>query len=300
MPEPKMSDAATSADVEHGARPGAMHPNQERLESGEKVFVITFLFAFVVEVILAIAAVLSFVWIGALFGAFCAGFVLYLANRLYGGDPKARQLAYGWIGFSLLIAAIGLALAIPGRGTPHLGRYLAIVAPWAGGFKLIAYLTLGSALLLTRSSRYFVTVRTGGTVPVEDEAPDTGLPTGVVLKLTAQQAAPVADAARNLNCASVTLFVLGGLLLLNAAKEAVLQQPTALTTLAHGVLALLLGGFLVGPRRVVREVQEQPDTGYVVNALNRLRGLFFYHAVITLGMVALIGIQFARWLTSGE
>lgn len=276
-------------------------PNQQRLDTGEKTFVIAFLVAFVVEVALAVAAALTGAWVGVLFAAFGACFVLYLANRLYGGDGKARQLALGWVGFSLLVGALGLYLALTSRGSAHAGHYLGVVAPWGGGLKILAYLILGGTLAMGRSSRYFVAVRSGASAAEAEQAADESGPSGVALKLTPQQTAPLTASVSSLKCASATMVVLGALFALNGVKEALDGAATAvwMTFLAQGVLVLALGALLPGPASAVGDVPEQGgDTGVIFNAFNRLKTLFLGHLAIAAVLFALAALQVVRWMNT--
>jgi hypothetical protein len=276
-------------------------PNPQRLETGEKTFVIAFLVAFVVEVALATSAALAGAWVGVLLSSFGACFVLYLANRLYGGDAKARQLAIGWVGFSLLVGAVGLYLALANRGSAHAGYHLGVVAPWAGALKVVAYLVLGATLAAGRSSRYFVAVRSGATVAEAEREVEEFGPTGVALKLTPQQAAPLTAASGSLKAASIALVLLGLLFAANAVKDA-LDGRAALDwmpLLGQGVLVLALGGLLPGPASAVADVTEQGgDTGYILTAFNRLKTLFLGHLAVTALLFVLAALQVLRWMNA--
>src|SRR5437879_4788834 len=125
---------------------------------GEPVLVLTVSMVLAAETLFTIMGTgQHFAWPRLLLGVFGGVFILFLAQRLYAGDPVAEKLALAWAGFQIVLLSASLAVG-PEPRTGALGILQDVGMPWRtyATLKLIAYIAFVGALLAPGSARAFL------------------------------------------------------------------------------------------------------------------------------------------------
>src|SRR5688572_14269229 len=148
------------------------------LDKGERVFVGAVAFVLAAETLATIVGSgTQFAWPRLILGVFGGVFILYLAQRLYAGDPAVEKLALAWAGFQIVLMVVSIVFGFNGP------RFLQDVGvPWRGLalIKLLAYAGFAACLQMRCSARAFLVARRGEEVThylpadiVEDTTPVT-------------------------------------------------------------------------------------------------------------------------------
>jgi hypothetical protein len=245
---------------------------QERVEFGEKLFVCTAAVSLATELILTcVLVVLSFTWVGLLYGALCSLLILLLTHRLYKGVPQARTWALGWFGLQLLLFAAAL-VAILALHRSDLLRPISFYAPWAAVVKVVVYGLLTWALVASVNVRAFLfdrEVKSGAVIPpkgwdaeaTEEAEPPPPHEPGQPLPLPAAQADALRGGANLLLAAGACSVVLG--LVLFAVAAAAERRSDRVSVVLEGVAAAAFGVVLLlsaGPVKTAANAEE-PTTG---------------------------------------
>src|SRR5262245_7664446 len=136
------------------------------LDKGERVFVATVGLVLAVEVLCTIVGTgTQFAWPRLILGVFGGVFILYLAQRLYGGDPTIERIALGWAAFQIVLALASLVVG-PDPRTGGLRFLQDTGVPWRSLalLKLIAYAAFAASLYLRSSPRAFLAAKRGDQV----------------------------------------------------------------------------------------------------------------------------------------
>src|SRR5262249_15877601 len=111
----------------------------ERVESGEKLFVIGMVICFVTEVAYPTANLIESFLDGFLLGVVGSLVVLRLANWLYTGNSTAYILVLGWAGLQIIVALGVLVMISTGFGRESPSHLLGYGISWVPYGKLAAY-----------------------------------------------------------------------------------------------------------------------------------------------------------------
>src|SRR5262245_7204924 len=177
----------------------------ERVESGEKFFVIGMVVSFVTEVAYTTASVLEGAWGGFFLGLISALVVLRLANWLYTGNNAALKWMLGWTALQLVLALAGWALLSATSGRDSMAHALGYSISWVPIGKLAAYAILG-AILMSPNVRAFLFLKGGGELTeIKEKTPPTL--TGKTFPLSPTESQTVANLANLLSWASMALIV---------------------------------------------------------------------------------------------
>lgn len=258
----------------------------ERLESGEKLFVIGMVVGFVVEVAYATASVIDRTLDGFLLGVIGALVMLRLANWLYTGNNTALKCMLGWAGLQIVLAVGALLILSAATGRDNPASRFGYSISWVPFGKLAAYVIV-AGLLVSPSVRAFLFLKAGGDLAeIKDKAPLA--PSGTTLPLTAEQSQIVARLANLLGWASLVLIVVGALrtyfgwTLAHADVAQAADWIKGGPMLAEGILLLLVGVLLLGPAGAFDFLKtKSTDTTYLMNALDQLSSLYQKQLVLT-------------------
>ncbi|MBI3410480.1 MAG: hypothetical protein HY040_19245 [Planctomycetes bacterium] len=260
----------------------------ERVESGEKLFVIGMVVSFVTEVAYTTASVLEGVWGGFFLGLIGALIVLRLANWLYTGNNVALKWMLGWTALQLTLALAAWALLSATSGRDSVAHALGYGISWVPLGKLAAYAILG-AILMSPSVRAFLFLRGGGELTdIKEKLPPTL--TGKTLPLSPAETQTVAGLANLLKWASWSLIAVGVLRLCLGGKL-YSNEPDwikAAPALVEGFVTLLVGVLLLGPSGAFDFLKtKSTDTTYLMSALEQL-GSFYQKQGVLLALVAMV------------
>jgi hypothetical protein len=272
---------------------------QERLEYGQKFFVIGVFILLALESLVAIISVgLAFSWVRLLLAAAAGILLLYLANRIYSGDKGARNLLVGWFGVqTIVLAAAALCLGLGLVEGPGLFRHVGAATPWLAVLLLAAYVGVTALYLSSATVKEFLADRGGEVLPEREVVEvDPGAP----VAWADDQKKSFSALAAGMKVAG-TALVIAGVLNVLAALRVMADQPDVWTWLVEGVAYLALGGALFGPAAAVRVVVESAVTGvgYVVHALGRLRQLYLIQAVVAVVLAAVAVVRLVQMFQQG-
>jgi hypothetical protein len=263
----------------------------ERVESGEKLFVIGMALSFVTEVAYAVASVLEATWGGFFLGLIGAVFILYLANWLYTGSNTALKWMLGWAGLQVLLAIIAWAIVAATPGRTNAATLLGYGISWVPFGRLAAYAILG-AILLSPSIRVFLFFKAGAEITAVVKEKAELAPSGTPLPLTAEQTQVVAGLANLLGWASLVLIVVGVLRAYFGWNLMTGDWIKGVPPLLEGIVMLLVGILLIGPAGAFDFLKTKgTDTTYLMKALEQLKSL--YQRQLLLTALVLVGVLVA-------
>lgn len=258
----------------------------ERVESGEKLFVIGMVVSFVTEVAYTTASVLEGAWGGFFLGLIGALIVLRLANWLYTGNNAALKWMLGWAVLQLILAVAAWALLRVTSGRDIVAHTLGYGISWVPFGKLAAYAILG-AILMSPSVRAFFFLQGGGELAEIKEKTLASL-TGKTLPLSPAESQTVANLAKLLRWTSWTLIGVGVLRLILGLKLLEPDWIKAAPALMEGLVMLLVGALLLGPSGAFDFLKtKSTDTTYLMSALEQLGSLYQKQGVL-LALVAVV------------
>jgi hypothetical protein len=254
----------------------SMDRQDERLETGEKSFVIAVVVALATELITtSFGLALAFHWTGLLIGAVSAVLLVYLANWTYTGDRNGFKGLLALAGFEVVVAAVALTSALTGPAATGLAGVLGLPGAGLAACKLAAYLILEATLLFCGPVDEFLAYKRGE--ELEAAAPAVQ-PSGVTVPLTDPEAQSLDRLGTLLRAAGWVLVVVGVLRLFGPAGDDWLAR---VVSLAEGVVLIAVGLVLQAPASAVDLVRrEGADVSYLMYVLGRLKNLFFQQLVL--------------------
>lgn len=218
---------------------------------GERYFVFNFFLALALTAGMTILGTgLHFSWMGVFVGVVYFVFLLFLADRLYGGWPLARLMTMAWTGLQAVLAAIFLVLLLTMDGEELADSGFPGEAGTVALFVIFAaHLLFGLVVLTSPRVQLFVAHRRGEAVPEVSEttAGPVVIPTGPVWATAeggvALEAQPRQEVARLSLQMRLTAWALLGLAGLSVAGfvALLLWGSGGWGLLPVAVLAVLLG-----------------------------------------------------------
>jgi hypothetical protein len=150
----------------------AMAPTTEqqsqRIDLGQRLFLLGIFAILVTEALATIVNIgVAFTWTGAVLGIVSAVVILYLGNRLYGGDKAALTATRAWVVLEIMLVLTAVAILLsetPAEATMPIAVHLNISAAWQGWLKLAAYLGFGAAVYYPGVVLEFLATQRGETV----------------------------------------------------------------------------------------------------------------------------------------
>lgn len=258
------------------------------LDKGERVFVGTVAFVLAAEVLCTIVGTgTQFAWPRLLLGVFSSVFILFLAQRLYGGDRAIEKIALAWAGIQIVLLVASLAVGpAPSDRAPNFLQNLGM--PWRGlaTLKLAAYVAFATGLLMRSSPRAFLAAKRGD--HVEHFLPPTVVDDSSPIAWTADQAQVFGNLASWMQAAAAVLILVGIYLILNAIPPSLMISPRKALALCEGFLTLGLGILLFAPAFALGGSGDAAvnSTGRLEAALQRLTLWHFAAVAVALGLIA--------------
>lgn len=242
------------------------------LDKGERVFVATVAFVLAMETLAAVAGSgAQFAWPRLLLSVFGGVFILYLAQRLYGGDRSVEKLALGWSGFQVGLMFLSILIG-PEPGGPIASVVQSVGLPWYGlaTLKLLAYTFFAAGLCMRSSSRAFLADKRGE--EMVQYLPETVVETGAPVAWTAEQTQMLSSVSGLMLAAGVLLIVVGVWVVLRAVPPSLNVSTLGMVSIVEGALAIVLGATLLVPAQAlaVRDGAALSNTNRVQAALQRL------------------------------
>jgi hypothetical protein len=275
--------------------PGYCRMNRETfLDKGERVFVGAVAFVLAAEVLCTIVGTgTQFAWPRLVLGVFGSVFILFLAQRLYGGDRAIEKIALAWAGFQIVLTVAGLVVGPPrDQNSPNFLQELAV--PWRGlaALKLVAYLTFATGLVMRSSPRAFLAAKRGD--HVDHFLPPTVVDDSSPITWTADQAKVFGSLAGWMQTAAIVLILVGIYLILNAIPPSLLISTRKALALLEGFLTLGLGVLLFAPALALGGSGDAAvnSTGRLEAALQRLTLWHLAAIVVGLGLAATAVLRF--------
>lgn len=270
------------------------------LDKGERVFVATVGFVLGVEVLCTIVGTGTvFAWPRLILGVFGGIFILYLAQRLYGGDRAIERIALGWAAFQIVLALASLAVGPPIEHEPRSGgiRFLQdIGVPWRSLalLKLIAYAGFAASLYLRSSPRAFLAAKRGD--QVDHYLPPTVVDDTSPLPLTPAQAQLFGSLSSWMVTAAVVLMLVGVYTILYAIPTTLNIGAGKPLSLLEGILIFGLGALLLAPALALGGSGEAGvnTAGRLQTALRHLTLWHFAAGAVSLGLVVTVVVRFLR------
>jgi len=266
------------------------------LDKGERVFVATVGLVLAVEVLCTIVGTgTQFAWPRLILGVFGGVFILYLAQRLYGGDPAIERIALGWAAFQIVLALASLVVG-PDPRTGGLRFLQDTGVPWRSLalLKLIAYAAFAASLYLRSSPRAFLAAKRGD--QVDHYLPPTVVDDTSPLSLTPAQSQVFGSLSSWMIAAAVVLMLVGVYTILYAIPTTLNITAGKPLSLLEGILIFGLGALLLAPGLALGG---SGDGG--VNTVGRLqaalRHLTLWHfaaGAVSLGLVVTVVVRFLR------
>ena len=264
------------------------------LDKGERVFVLTVAFVLAAEVLTTIVGTgTQFAWPRLILGVFSSVFILFLAQRLYGGDRSIEKIALGWAVFQILlmIASLVVGPVKPGS-SPNFLQDLGV--PWRtlATLKLVAYASFAAGLAMRSSPRAFLAYKRGEHVDVF--LPPTVVDDSSPITWTADQAQVFGNLASWMQAAAGVLILVGLFVILNAIPPSLTLSPRRALSLLEGFLTLGLGALLLAPAQAFggRGEAALTTTGRLQAALQRLTMWHCAAMAVALGLALTVVLRF--------
>jgi hypothetical protein len=218
---------------------------------GERYFVFNFFLALCLTAGMTIlGAGLHFSWLTVFVGVLYFVFLLFLADRLYGGSSVGRMLTMAWTGLQAVLTAIFLIVLLSMSGEDYAGSVLPGEAGTVALFVIFAsHLVFGLVVLFSPRVQLFLAHRRGEAVvePSETAASPVIVPTGPVwttaegcVTLEAQPKQEVARLSVQMRLVAWALLAVAGLCVAGFLVL-VISGAGGWGLLPVAVLALILG-----------------------------------------------------------
>ena len=264
------------------------------LDKGERVFVGTVAFVLAIEVLCTLMGTgTHFAWPRLVLGVFSSVFIIFLAQRLYGGDRAVEIIALGWAGFQIVLTLASLVIGPEPRDDAlHFVQDLGI--PWRGlaALKIIAYASFAAGLVIRSSPRAFLAEKRGD--EVSHYLPPTVVDDSTPLTWTADQAQTFGKLAGSMQIAAGVLILVGLYIIANAIPPSLSLSPPKALALVEGLLLLVLGGAILAPALALGGSGDAAvnTTGRLQAALRHVTLWHYVIAIVALGLLAVVILQF--------
>ena len=264
------------------------------LDKGERVFVGTVALVLAAEVFCTIVGTgTQFAWPRLILGVFGGVFILYLAQRLYGGDRAIEKLALVWAGIQLVLMLASLIVG-PAERTGALRIVQDVGLPWRSLalLKFVAYAAFAAGLIVRSSPRAFLAHKRGE--EVAHFLPPTVVDDTSPLAWTADQAKLLGSLASWMKAAAGVLMLVGIYLILNAIPPSLTISRRGTVALFEGFLTLGLGALLFAPALAFGGAGDAAvnTVGRLQAALQRLGWWHFAAGAVGLGLVVTVVWRF--------
>lgn len=253
---------------------------QDRLEVGEKSFVIVVVLALATELLTtAFGLAIAFHWTGLLIGGLSAVLLVYLANWTYTGDRAGRKGLLAFAGLEAVLAMAALVSGLSGSGATGAAGVLGLPALGLSACKLAAYLILAATVAACGPVKDFLAFKRGEEPELTTAVPAVS-PSGITVALTDQEVQSLGRLGTLMFAAGLILALVGVLRLFGPSSD---NTMVRLVSLGEGIVLVALGLVLLGPASAVELFRrEGTDVSYLMHVLGRLRALFLQQIVLGL------------------
>jgi hypothetical protein len=266
------------------------------LDKGERVFVATVGLVLAVEVLCTIVGTgTQFAWPRLILGVFGGVFILFLAQRLYGGDHAIERIALAWAAFQIVLALASLVVG-PDPRTGGLRFLQDTGVPWRSLalLKLIAYAAFAASLYLRSSPRAFLAAKRGD--QVDHYLPPTVVDDTSPLSLTPAQSQVFGSLSSWMIAAAVVLMLVGVYTILYAIPTTLNIAAGKPLSLLEGILIFGLGALLLAPALALGGSGEAGvnTVGRLQAAVRHLTLWHFAAGAVSLALVVTVVVRFLR------
>jgi hypothetical protein len=242
---------------------------------GQRLFLLGVFVVFVVEAATTVINIGQwFTWTSCLLGIASCLIILYLANRLYGGDQAALVLTRLWLVLQVVVLGMAVVMAqqSPTEETSF-GRHIGVNALWEGYLKLAAYVLLAGLMMFSGVTLAFLAGQRGESSPaLAPVATADTMPAGEQVELAADQTQALEGLAGAMTVASGTLSVVAIIMALMCLFVKDRASGTGLLNVLEMLAIVRLATVLTKPGAALQAlVDAKPrNTGLVGNVLHRL------------------------------